>query len=79
MTAHPNRSKWGRRNPMPAEVRALRAESGLTQAQFGELVHTTGRVVMQWEADLPDPKARRMHPAFWELINIKLGTRRQRT
>jgi hypothetical protein len=34
----------------------------------GALLHTTGRVFQQWAAG-----DRRMHPAFWELLQIKLS------
>ena len=70
MTSHPNRGQT-RSNPTPAQVRALRNEAGLTQAELGALLHTTGRVVMQWEAEPGDPKHRRMHPAFFELALMK--------
>lgn len=73
MTNHANRGAGHGRNPKPAEIRELREQAGLTQAGFGALVHTTWRVVMQWEAEPGDPKHRRCHPAFWELAQRKLG------
>lgn len=74
MTNHPNRRKAGPgTNPSPAEVRALRESAGLTQAQAGAMVHTTGEVWKGWESDPGSVKHRRMHPAFWELFRIKLG------
>jgi DNA-binding transcriptional regulator YiaG len=67
MTSHPNRGKGKpSRNPKPADILAAREESGLTQTQAGELLHTSCRVWQQWEAGV-----RRMHPAFFELFNIK--------
>lgn len=57
------------RNPTPEEVRTAREVAGLTQTQAGALVHTTCRAWQQWEAG-----DRRMHPAFWELFQHKIGT-----
>ena len=54
------------RNPSPAEIRAARLTAGLTQTAAGALLYTTCRVWQQWEAG-----DRRMHPAFWELFNLK--------
>jgi putative transcriptional regulator len=53
-------------NPTPAQIRESRA--GLTQTQAATLVHVGLRCWQQWEAG-----DRKMHPAFWELFNIKLG------
>lgn len=68
MANHPNRgkAKSTSRNPKPAEIERLRKSYGLTQTQSGELVHTSCRVWQQWEAG-----DRRMHPAFWELFQLK--------
>lgn len=75
MTNHPNRKRGeAARNPAPTEVSAAReavqARLGLgitaTQTWCAEKVHTTRRVWQQWEAG-----DRRMHPAFWELFQIK--------
>jgi DNA-binding transcriptional regulator YiaG len=68
MSNHPNRSKTGSpsRNPSPEEIRAARKEAELTQTAAGALLYTTCRVWQQWEAG-----DRRMHPAFWELFNLK--------
>lgn len=68
MTAHPNRSGRGAsRNPTPEEVRAMRTSSGLSAAELGALVHSTGRRVQEWCEG-----KHRMHPAVWELLTIKL-------
>ncbi len=69
MSNHPNRSRAGSvaRNPEPAEIRTVREAAGLSQTAAGQLLHTTCRTWQQWEAG-----DRRMHPAFWELFNIKL-------
>lgn len=53
-----------RPSPTPKQVRAARGE--LTQTAAGKLVHTTCRVWQQWEAG-----DREMHPAFFELFQIK--------
>jgi len=73
MTAHPNRSKHNpsvSRNPTPAEIKTARESVGLTQTEAADLVHTTCRTYQQWEAG-----DRRMHPAMWELFNIKIKRR----
>ena len=61
---HPNRS--GRVNPEPPLIRETRESLGLTQTEAGGVLHTTKRVWQQWEAG-----ERRMHPAFWELFQLK--------
>lgn len=68
MSNHPNRSRGGSpsRNPTSEEIRGAREAAGLSQTAAGALVHTTCRTWQQWEAG-----DRRMHPAFWELFNIK--------
>jgi DNA-binding transcriptional regulator YiaG len=67
VTAHPNRSGvHAARNPTPEEIRAARDAAGLSSAEAGALLHTTGRVFQQWAAG-----ERRMHPAFWELFLLK--------
>jgi DNA-binding transcriptional regulator YiaG len=71
MSNHPNRSKKNpseSRNPDPEEIKAKRAESGLSARLAGFLVHANFRTWQQWEAG-----ERRMHPAFWELFTIKLA------
>jgi DNA-binding transcriptional regulator YiaG len=61
-------------NPDKKEIvllrEALQARTGvgITSAQnkCAELLHTSRRAWQQWEKG-----DRKMHPAFWELINIK--------
>ncbi len=68
MSNHPNRSRAPSRgrSPSPAEIKAAREACGLTQTQAATLVHVTLRAWQRWEAgDWP------MHPAFWDLFNIK--------
>lgn len=54
--------------PTPAEIKALRATTNLSQTEFGWLVHTSLRGVAGWELG-----ERKMHPAFWELANRKVA------
>jgi DNA-binding transcriptional regulator YiaG len=70
MANHPNRS--GRRdnpasNPSPKEIVEAREAAGLTQTEAGELIYSSLRTWQHWEMG-----DRRMHPAFWELFQIKL-------
>ena len=68
MVNHANRSKHAaRRNPLPSDIQGARERAQLTQGQAAALVHTTDRVWRQWEAG-----DRQMHPAFWELFNLKV-------
>jgi len=52
----------------PAAIRAAREAAGLTQPQAAALVHTDARSWRRWELG-----ERAMHPAFWDLFNIKTG------
>jgi hypothetical protein len=76
MSNHPNRSKEGSdaSNPTPEEIRQAREAAGLTQTEAGKLVYTQCRVWQQWEAIPGTQGYRRMHPAFWELFNIKTNS-----
>lgn len=68
MPNHPNRGPKGpSSNPSPEQIRAAREAAGLSQAAAGALLHSTCRVWQQWEYG-----ARRMHPAFWELFQLKV-------
>ena len=53
-------------SPSPAEIRQARELAGLSQAQAAALVHAGLRSWQHWEAG-----DRVMHPAFWELFQIK--------
>ncbi|MDX9742068.1 MAG: XRE family transcriptional regulator [Gammaproteobacteria bacterium] len=67
MQNHPNPGPKGpSANPAPAEIRAAREASGLTQSQAAALIHSTLRTWQDWEAD----KAR-MHPGLWEFFKLK--------
>lgn len=52
--------------PAPADVRAARISAGMTQSTAAGLVHANLRAWQMWEAG-----DRRMHPAMWELWQIK--------
>lgn len=55
-------------SPTPAEIRAAREAANLTQTKAADLLHTNCRTWQQWEAG-----DRRMHAAFWDLFQIKIG------
>ena len=81
MASHPNRSKKNpsaARNPKPAEIVSFREKMqgrdlGITEGQTkcAGLLHTTLRTWQQWETG-----DRRMHPAFWELVQMKANGRK---
>lgn len=79
VASHPNRSKSNiraRSNPTPAQVRRAREDAGLTLEQAGALVHASWRSWQHWESDVDAAEHRRMHPATWELFQVKLAARR---
>jgi DNA-binding transcriptional regulator YiaG len=63
------------KNPNPNDIIAARSlvqdrdGVGITAAQdkCAEMLHTSRRAFQQWENG-----DRKMHPAFWELLTIKL-------
>lgn len=57
-------------SPTKEEIRVAREAAGITQAQAGALVHANLRSWQKWEAG-----ERAMHPAFWELFQIKATAR----
>ncbi|MDR5791754.1 XRE family transcriptional regulator [Caballeronia sp. LP003] len=61
-------------SPDPEAVRERRKAVGLSQAAAAHIVHSGLRTWQQWEAG-----ARRMHPAFWELFQIKTEVPRVET
>jgi len=69
-TNHPNRSKKGVgnpcRSPTAEEVKALRAQLGLTQKESATLVCYSERAWQHVEAG-----ERKMHPAAWQLYALK--------
>jgi putative transcriptional regulator len=69
MVNHPNRSRAAgseASSPTSEEIRAAREAACLTQLECARMVYTALGTWHQWEADV-----RRMHPAFWELWQIK--------
>jgi len=54
------------KSPTKEEVVAARKLVGITQAHAATLVHSALRSWQQWEAG-----HRKMHPAIWELFQIK--------
>ena len=56
-----------REPPTPEEIRKIRKNAGMTQAEAATIVHSALRSWQQWEAG-----DRQMHPAFWELFKIKV-------
>lgn len=66
MSNHPNRRPSAASNPAPDAIKAARAAAGLTQTAAAALVHSSLRTWQQYEAG-----DRRMHPALWELFNLK--------
>ena len=56
------------RSPTPDVIRALRIDAGLTQADAAALIHL--RNVSGWSQY--ERGAMIMHPAFWELFQIKV-------
>jgi DNA (cytosine-5)-methyltransferase 1 len=53
-------------SPTPEQIRQVRELAGLSQTQAAAIVHASLRTWQHWEAG-----DRVMHPAFWDLFNIK--------
>lgn len=68
-------------SPSPADVRALREEFSLTQAEFAALLPgVTARQVQRWESETASAEARRsMDPRTWILYQAVLRSRRVRS
>jgi putative transcriptional regulator len=56
-----------RRNPTPQEIIKAREDAGLSQTDAAQMIYSTLRTWQDWEAG-----QRRMHPALFELFEIKL-------
>jgi len=70
---HPNRGGFRLgRNPRPDEIRALRDKHGLSQRSAADLIYGSTRTFQSYEAPIGSPDHRRMHPAAWELMLLKL-------
>lgn len=70
MTSHPNRSKKNLRpgrNPLPEEIKEVRANARLTQPEAAKLVYRTTNAWARWEGG-----NRRMPADTWELFQIKV-------
>ena len=68
---HPNRgARTAASNPTPQAILEARVAALLTQEQAALLVHSTTRRWQEWEAG-----AHRMHPATFELFQIKTGAK----
>jgi len=61
------------RNPLPEEVRALRERYNLTQRDLAGLAFSSQRTVQSWEAPIGAEDHKRMHPAAWWLVRLRLG------
>lgn len=70
---NPSLAEFMPHNPTPVEVRSAREAAGLTQTAAGVLVHSTCNAWQQWEAAATERRHRHMHPAFWELFQIKIS------
>lgn len=69
MSNHPNRGNRANNaasNPYPSEITAARMASGLTVAECANLVYASAVKWQKWESGDD-----RMHPACFELFNIK--------
>ena len=56
--------------PTPAEIRALRERSGLTQPEFAALGHAARATCAQWESGL-----RSIGASTWDLIRARVALR----
>jgi len=54
-------------SPTPEQIKQARKEAGLTQTQAAALIDMKRRTWQHWETG-----DRNMHPALWEMWNIKL-------
>ena len=53
--------------PTPDEIKQFRAQTGLSQTEFGKMLYSNRRMVQYWEAG-----QFKMPIATWELANLKL-------
>lgn len=71
MANHPNRSTRGetvRPAPTPEQVREAREGLEMTQTDAAASIYATLRTWQDWEAGV-----RKMHPAMFELFQLKHG------
>jgi DNA-binding transcriptional regulator YiaG len=57
-------------HPTPEQIKEAREASGLSQPAAAALIYSTKRTWQDWEYG-KNP----MHPAIWELFNIKRHSR----
>ena len=55
-------------NHTPQDLKQLRKDAKLTQWQAAELIYCSTSAFKKWELG-----QREMHPAFFELLKIKIG------
>jgi DNA-binding transcriptional regulator YiaG len=56
-------------SPTPEQIKQIRMDAGLTQAQAAETIYCSLGAWQKWELG-----SREMHPAFFELFKIKTIT-----
>lgn len=56
-----------RESPTPQQITRVRNNAGLTQTQAADILYCNLRTWQKWEGN-----ESKMHPALWELFNIKL-------
>lgn len=66
-----DRKRTAAATPAPAEVRAAREAAGHTPKEAAAAIYGTTKAWVEWETDTPG--ARRIHPAFFQLYQLKTG------
>lgn len=66
MTTHPHRKRKGR-SPKPLEIESFRKKNNLSQERIAAFIFCSGNSWSQWESG-----DRSMHPAFWDLVQIRV-------
>lgn len=66
-----DRKRTAAATPAPAEVRAARAAAKHDVKQAATVIYGTAKAWEEWETDAPG--ARRIHPAFFQLYQLKTG------
>jgi len=56
------------KHPTPEKIKRVRESVELTQSECADLLYVDLRTWQKWEGD-----ERKMHPAFWELFQIKIS------
>jgi DNA-binding transcriptional regulator YiaG len=68
---HRQNEEYQATSPTPTQIRELLKESGLNQTQFAKLGCVEYRTLWRWLIG-DEEKRQSMHPALWELIQIKV-------